>query len=112
MTEAGDVLAPGTRLDEIEIERVLGAGGFGVTYLARDLSLDALAGGQGVSAAGLGNASRQDGTIGPRTGGRRVRTTGGAWSAFWRKRAFWHGSTTGTWFGCIGCSRRAARPTW
>ena len=41
MTEMGDALAPGTRLDEFEIDRVLGAGGFGVTYLARDLSLDA-----------------------------------------------------------------------
>ena len=41
MTEMGDALAPGTRLGELEIERVLGAGGFGVTYLARDLSLDA-----------------------------------------------------------------------
>ena len=41
MTETGDTLAPGTRLDELEIERVLGAGGFGVTYLARDVSLDA-----------------------------------------------------------------------
>ena len=36
----GDVLAAGTRLEEFEIERELGAGGFGVTYLARDLSLD------------------------------------------------------------------------
>ena len=41
MTDAGDVLPRGTRLDELEIERVLGAGGFGVTYLARDVSLDA-----------------------------------------------------------------------
>ena len=34
MTNAGDALAPGTRLDEFEIGRVVGAGGFGVTYLA------------------------------------------------------------------------------
>ena len=33
------VLAPGTPLLEFEIERVLGSGGFGVTYLARDRSL-------------------------------------------------------------------------
>ncbi len=32
-------LPPGTRLEEFEIERVLGAGGFGITYLARDTSL-------------------------------------------------------------------------
>ena len=36
----GDVLAAGTRLEEFEIERELGAGGFGVTYLAHDTSLD------------------------------------------------------------------------
>ena len=36
----GEVLAPGTRLEEFEIERELGAGGFGVTYLAHDTSLD------------------------------------------------------------------------
>ena len=31
-----DALAPGTRLDEFEIVRVLGAGGFGIVYLAVD----------------------------------------------------------------------------
>ena len=36
----GDVLPAGTRLEEFEIERELGAGGFGVTYLAHDTSLD------------------------------------------------------------------------
>ena len=36
----GEVLATGTRLEEFEIERELGAGGFGVTYLAYDTSLD------------------------------------------------------------------------
>ena len=36
----GDALASGTRLEEFEIERELGAGGFGVTYLAHDRSLD------------------------------------------------------------------------
>ena len=41
-TSGGDVLAAGTRLEEFEIERELGAGGFGVTYLAHDRSLDRL----------------------------------------------------------------------
>ena len=36
----GGVLAAGFRLEEFEIERELGAGGFGVTYLAHDRSLD------------------------------------------------------------------------
>jgi len=31
-----DALSPGTRLDEFEIIRVLGTGGFGIVYLARD----------------------------------------------------------------------------
>ena len=57
MTEAGDVLMPGTRLDELEIERVPGAGGFGVTYLARDVSLDAWRAVKEVPAAGLGDAA-------------------------------------------------------
>ena len=34
--EAHDALLPGTRLDEFEIVRVLGAGGFGIVYLALD----------------------------------------------------------------------------
>jgi hypothetical protein len=33
-------LSSGARLEEFVIERVLGAGGFGITYLARDVSLN------------------------------------------------------------------------
>ncbi len=33
-------LPAGLRLDEYEVERTLGGGGFGITYLARDLNLD------------------------------------------------------------------------
>ncbi len=36
LPEAHDALLPGTRLDEFEIVRVLGAGGFGIVYLALD----------------------------------------------------------------------------
>ena len=53
MTDTGDALAPGTRLDEFEIERLLGAGGFGVTHLARDLEDRPLARGR-LRAGGFG----------------------------------------------------------
>ncbi len=36
----GKDLPPCTRLEEFVIERVLGSGGFGITYLARDASLN------------------------------------------------------------------------
>jgi TPR repeat protein len=36
----GKELPQGTRLEEFVIERVLGSGGFGITYLARDVSLN------------------------------------------------------------------------
>ena len=67
MTEASDVLPPGTRLEEFEIERYLNAGGFGVTYLARDLSLDARRVVKEYLPVSWG-ARRRDGTVGPRTG--------------------------------------------
>lgn len=35
-----DALAPGTRLGELEVLRILGVGGFGIVYLARDHSLE------------------------------------------------------------------------
>jgi serine/threonine protein kinase/cyclophilin family peptidyl-prolyl cis-trans isomerase len=37
--ESTQALPPGTRIEEFVIERVLGSGGFGITYLARDASL-------------------------------------------------------------------------
>jgi hypothetical protein len=38
--EHGQALPAGTRLEEFVIERVLGSGGFGITYLARDSRLN------------------------------------------------------------------------
>ena len=67
VTDAGDALAPGTRLGELEIERVLGAGGFGVTYLARDLGLDAWRAVKEYLPLDWGGRG-PDGTVGPRTG--------------------------------------------
>ena len=40
--EYTNALPGGTRLDTYQIEKVLGVGGFGVTYLARDLNLGKL----------------------------------------------------------------------
>ena len=68
MTNTGDALAPGTRLHELEIERVLGSGGFGITYLARDLSLETWRAVKEYLPREWG-ARRQDGTVGPWTGG-------------------------------------------
>ncbi len=68
MTNAGDALAPGTRLHELEIERVLGSGGFGITYLARDLSLETWRAVKEYLPREWGTR-RQDGTVGPWTGG-------------------------------------------
>lgn len=36
----GAALRPGARVEEYEVQRVLGGGGFGITYLARDAHLD------------------------------------------------------------------------
>ena len=36
---SGQALPAGTHLEEFEVERVLGTGGFGITYLARDVKL-------------------------------------------------------------------------
>lgn len=40
LASAADALPPGTRLAEFEIRRVLGAGGFGIVYLAWDHALE------------------------------------------------------------------------
>ena len=61
---------PGTRLEDCEVERELGAGGFGVTYPARDVFFFAAGGGEGVSFyRGTGGRARDGGAaVGGRTG--------------------------------------------
>lgn len=61
-----DVLAVGTPLEEFVIERVLGQGGFGVTYLARDVSLDAWRAVKEYLPREFG-MRRGDGGVGPRS---------------------------------------------
>ena len=65
MTDYGDELAPGTRLEEFEIERTLGTGGFGVTYLAWDRSLDRRVAIKEYLPRDWGSR-RADGSVGPR----------------------------------------------
>ena len=62
----GDVLPAGTRLEEFEIERELGAGGFGVTYLAHDTSLDRQVAIKEYLPQACGTR-RPDGGVGPRS---------------------------------------------
>ena len=66
MSEYGEALGPGDRIEEFEVVRELGAGGFGITYLARDLQLD-----RGVAVKEYlpqeWGTRRFDGTIGPRS---------------------------------------------
>ena len=66
MTELGEGLAPGTRIEEFRIERELGAGGFGITYLARDLTLDRRVAIKEYLPRDWGTR-RMDGVIGPRS---------------------------------------------
>lgn len=66
-SSADDALAPGTELKEFVIERVLGVGGFGVTYLARDVSLDAWRAVKEYLPRECG-VRRLDGVVGPRLG--------------------------------------------
>ena len=64
--DVGVALTAGTQLEEFVIERVLGAGGFGVTYLARDVSLDAWRAVKEYLPRGCG-IRRRDGGVGPRS---------------------------------------------
>ena len=66
MTSDEDGLAPGTRISEFVVERVLGAGGFGVTYLAHDRNLDRRVAIKEYLPRDWG-ARRANGTVGPRS---------------------------------------------
>ena len=61
-----DVLPPGTRIEEFEIERALQSGGFGVTYLARDRSLGRRVAIKEYLPREWGGR-RADGSVGPRS---------------------------------------------
>ena len=86
MADGGGALAPGARLSELEIERVPGARRFAVTYLARDLGLDAW---RAVKEYLPPDSRRApDGAVDPRTG-RHAKAADGAWRSSWTRRRFW-----------------------
>ena len=64
--EHGDGLVPGARIEEFEIVRELGFGGFGITYLARDHALARLVAVKEYFPGDWGTR-RADGTIAPRS---------------------------------------------
>ena len=66
MSEYGEALAPGARIAEFEVVRELGEGGFGITYLARDLQLHRSVAVKEYLPLDWGTR-RVDGTIGPRS---------------------------------------------
>ena len=66
LTNVGDVLASGTRIEEFAIERELRSGGFGVTYLARDRSLGRVVAIKEYLPREWGGR-RADGAVGPRS---------------------------------------------
>ena len=66
MNEFGDGLPVGARIEEFEIVRELGRGGFGITYLARDHALARLVAVKEYLPQDWGTRQR-DGTIGPRS---------------------------------------------
>ena len=61
-----EALPPGTRIEEFEIERALQSGGFGVTYLARDRSLERRVAIKEYLPREWGGR-RSDGSVGPRS---------------------------------------------
>ncbi len=111
-TEGGDVaaLAPGQTVLEYRIDKMLGGGGFGITYLAQDVNLqlpvaikEYFPGDLAVRAADLSVQRR-----GPAT---TRRSSSGAWSASSTRRARWRRFAIPTSCGCCATSRKTARPT-
>ena len=66
MTAPAEAVASRTRLREFEVDRVLGAGGFGITYLARDTMLDRLVAIKEYFPRTWGRRCRE-GAVGPRS---------------------------------------------
>jgi serine/threonine protein kinase len=105
-----DALPAQSRLHWYVIERVLGQGGFGITYLAKDTNLD-----QAVAIKEylpVEVATRMpDATIRSRTEQLRERYRWGL-ERFIQEARTLAGSTTATSCACTRCSRSTAPRTW
>jgi serine/threonine protein kinase len=103
-------LSPGTRLDEFEIVRVLGAGGFGIVYLARDHVLQRDVAIKEYMPAAL--ARRGDGvTVSLRSAGFAETFAKGS-NRFSARRGSSPASITGRWSRCTASGAATQRPTW
>ena len=67
MSAYSEALAPGTIIADLEVRRTLGVGGFGITYLARDLQLDQMVAMKEYLPRWSGTRL-PDGRVGPRDG--------------------------------------------
>ena len=86
-------LPVGYRLHEYRIDSVLGQGGFGITYLATDVNLNAKVAIKEYLPEELACRSR-DGSVTPRAAGDAETLPRRAWTASWSRRARWRPSAT------------------
>ncbi len=104
------VLPEGHLLNEYRIERVLGGGGFGVTYLAHDTNLDCPVAIKEYLPKDVA-VRRPDFGVEPRSDDAR-RAFEWACSAFCSNPGRWRASTTRASCGCCATSWPTTPPTW
>jgi serine/threonine protein kinase len=105
-----EALPPGTRFGELEVVRVLGVGGFGIVYLARDHALEREVALKEYMPASL--ATRGQGPQITVRSGRSPRPTRPACARSSTRRGCWRSSTTRRWSRSTGSGRTTPPPTW